>query len=259
MPDAKSTLSVAIIALNEEQNLRRCLASLPDGAEIILVDSGSTDRTVELAKSLGAKVITRPFVNYSEQKNFAISQCTRPWILSVDADEELDESLRQSIARAVAGSDQPAFRLRRQLVFMERRLRYGKAVDSPVRLFRRDAGAFAEAIHEEFRLHHGGAVRAVCPGTITHFSYKNIEDYFQRFNRYTTLIASQHYAKGRRRPNVFALALRPWFEFFGRYIFRLGFLDGFEGYVYALLSSHYAFVKHLKLYECFRTPRAKNE
>lgn len=246
---ARPDLSVVIIAFNEEANLERCLKSLPPGAEIILLDSESTDRTCAIAQAYGAKVYQRPFSNFAEQKNAAISFASSTWILALDADEELCEELRQAILAVVTlGSPRiSGYRLRRRLVFMGRRMKYGKTSDKPLRLFRRGHASYTGSIHEELKLSQGKTAKLM-EGTIWHYSYRDLSDYFQRFNRYTSAIAERHAREGQRVPSL-THVLRPWFEFFTRYFLRLGCLDAYPGYTYALISSLYAYIKYAKLVE----------
>lgn len=242
-------LSVVVITLNEERRLRACLQSLPKGADVVVLDSGSTDGTARIAAECGARFATRPFTNHGEQKNHALSLATRAWIFSLDADEVLDEPLRRSLEAVARRTDGPAaYRVRRRLVFLGRRMRFGKTTDRPVRLFKNGSGRFESDIHEHFVLADGSAMGQL-DGELAHYSYDDLSDYFARFNSYTTLIAKNHQRKGRRRPWLVALTLRPWSEFVGRYFLRLGFLDGYPGYAYALLSSLYTFVKYAKLRE----------
>ncbi len=242
-------LSVVIITLNEERRIAACLQSLPSEAEVVVLDSGSTDRTCQVAAALGAKVATRTFTNYAEQKNAAVALATRPWVLSLDADEVVDTVLAQDLARATAaaGEGPSAYRLRRQLVFLGRPMRFGKTVDHPLRLFRRGAGTFEAAIHERFVVTAGTTSRL--RGSLLHTSYENLTDYFQRFNTYTTKIAENHLRSGAGAPALPGHLLRPWFEFLSRYVLRLGFLDGYAGYTYALVSSLYAYIKYATLRE----------
>ncbi len=242
-------LSVAIITFNEESNLKRCLASLPPDVEIIVVDSLSTDKTIEVAESFGARVFSHEFSNFAAQKNLALSYASRRWILSIDADEALSPDLSRSIKHIIGedDSDCSGYRMRRRLHFLGREMRFGKTSDAPLRLFKRGLGEFEGVIHEGLAL-RGGKVGRIKEGALIHFSYANLEDYFKRFNRYTTLIAQNHYSRG-KASNFLAHMVRPWFEFIGRYFLRLGFLDGYPGYVYALNSSLYAFIKYSKLLE----------
>lgn len=243
-------LSVVIIAYNEESNIERCLKSLPAGADVVVLDSQSQDRTADIARALGARVSQRPFTNFAEQKNAALSLAQRGWILTIDADEELSPELRGEIPTLIQTSGALAYRLDRRLVFMGRRMHFGKTRDRPLRLFRKGSGQYEGAIHEEFILREG-TVRFLRGSVLWHYSYKDLSDYFQRFNRYTSAIAAEHAKKGQSVPMLSHL-LRPWLEFFSRYVLRLGFLDGYPGYTYALVSSLYAYIKYAKLRELRR-------
>jgi len=247
MSETSLELSVIIITLDEEKNLARCLASLPPNCEIIVVDSHSQDETRDIAVRHGAKVVTRAFQNYQEQKNFALSLATKSWVLSLDADEQLTLELKQSILEVVNSADaSPSkYRIKRQLVFMGKKLRYGRTTDYPLRLFWREGAVFEGKIHEQ--VYAPGKLKTL-DGIMYHYSYQNLDDYFERFNRYTSAVARTHHERG-KQPNFAALLLRPWWEFFSRYILRLGFLDGYPGYTYALCSSLYAFTKYAKLKE----------
>jgi glycosyltransferase involved in cell wall biosynthesis len=243
-------LSVVIITLNEESRLSSCLASLPEGCEIIVLDSASTDRTLEIARSNGAKTAVRPFDNYAAQKNAALAMATRRWVFAIDADETMDPELREAIIKIVTqkNSAVSGWTITRRLVFMGRRMRWGKTSDRPLRFFLREAGHYVNAVHEAVQLSTGKKAH-LKSGVLWHESYDDITDYFARFNNYTSRIAEQHSRAGRRGPGTILLALRPWAEFISRYFFRLGFLDGYPGYCYALFSSVYTFVKYAKLAE----------
>lgn len=238
-------ISFVLITLNEEDNIERTIRALPRGAEIIVLDSGSSDHTVALAKNLGAKVHFNEFRDYASQKNKALSYATRSWIVSIDADEEVDPVLLQALL-TLAKSDEPktsAFRVKRKLLFMGRILRFGGAEDAPLRVFPRGGAEFTGQIHEKIQFNRDMPVKML-PGCLIHRSYRDLSDYFERFNKYTSRVAEQ------KKDKSFTLhLLRPWFEFVRRYIFLGGFLDGYPGYTYALISSLYAFVKQAKYFE----------
>lgn len=242
-------LSVVLITLNEEHRIVSCIQSLPRGSEIVVLDSGSTDRTVELARSHGARVEKRVFTNYAEQKNAAMALATRPWVLLLDADEVLSSELRADVAQVTKAKASGAggYTVDRRLVFMGREMRFGKTSDSPVRLCPRGDGQFESAIHE--RLVVKGGIAGQLKGTLLHYSYDDLTDYFERFNSYTSKIAENHQRSGRKMPPLVAHVLRPWIEFMSRYFLRLGFLDGYPGYTYALLSALYTYAKYAKLKE----------
>ncbi|MCX6996508.1 MAG: glycosyltransferase family 2 protein [Kiritimatiellaeota bacterium] len=247
-PAPSLNLSIILITLNEERRLERCLASLPAGAELIVVDSLSTDRTRAIAASFGARFVTRPFTTHGDQKNAALDLATRDWVFAVDADEVLDPALRAQLeTRARRPPADLAFRVRRQLVFLGRTLRFGRTVDHPLRLFPRGSGRFTAELHDRVALTQGRAVR-LRSGRLLHHSYDDLDDYFARFNRYTALVARERHARGKTGA-VGLWTLRPWSEFLERYVLRLGFLDGYPGYCCALFNSWYVFVKYAKLQE----------
>jgi len=253
MSSSSLDLSVIIITYNEEMNLSRCLESLPRGSQIVVVDSSSEDKTCEIAKQFGAEILQRPFVNFQDQKNFALAQAKHAWVLSLDADEQLSDALRDEIAAITQAPDAACgYRLPRQLVFMGKALRYGKTKDYPLRLFRRQGAKFVGEIHEKVFFQ---GPQAQLSGWLYHYSYRDLSDYFARFNRYTSAVAANHFAAG-KSANFLALVIRPWVEFIERYFLRLGFLDGYPGYCYALCSSLYAFTKYAKLKELRETDRS---
>ena len=250
MHSSEIDLSVVIITFNEEANIERCLRSLPLGVETVVVDSYSSDKTCEIAARLGARVFKNPFQSYGRQKNHACSLATRRWIFSIDADEEIDVSLRDWLSSFCQNKVETAgdvFRFRRQLIFMGKTMRFGKCTDYPIRLFLRGNSRFVGDIHEKVATQTAD-VKKILAGTMYHHSYKNLTDYFARFNVYTTEIAKNHHASG-KKCFLPAHIIRPWFEFFYRYILLGGFLDGYPGYTYALLSSLYSYTKYSKLLE----------
>ncbi len=240
-------LSITIITLNEVDNLPRLLASMPAGVEIVVVDSGSTDNTLEIAKKHGSKTLVRAFDHYSNQKNAALDLATKDWILSLDADEVPTQACWEEIAAVVSANDRSkAWRIPRAQVFLGKKLRFGKSSDSPVRLFAKGSARFEGEIHEELVFKNTVSINKLT-SKLDHYSYKNLDDYFERFNRYTTSVAKNHFQKNHRPPGHFVQGLRFFGEFVWRYVFRGGFLDGYPGFVFSLLGSHYVFIKYAKL------------
>jgi len=243
-------LSVVIITLNEGDGLRRCLRSLPQGIQLIVVDSGSTDNTERVCKEFGAEFHQRVFDNYASQKNHALSFANRDWVLSLDGDEALDAKMTSQILDIVNETPKlEAFRLKRCLVFLGKQMKFGKSSDYPIRLFPKGSAKFVGEIHEKLVFEKSTSIKSLSTGCVHHYSYDSLEDYFTKFNEYTTKIAESHYQKNSSIPSVIALCCRPLGEFFYRYIFRLGILDGYPGYCYALISSFYSFIKYAKLKE----------
>jgi glycosyltransferase involved in cell wall biosynthesis len=256
-------LSVAIITYNEEANLGRTLESvLPlvcDGkGEIIVVDSGSTDRTVEIARSYGAKVFIETWKGYAAQKNSAIEKASGDWILSLDADEEVSRGAQSAISR-ILGPDADVYAKVAGLWFARRNYFLGRWVkhggfypDRKLRLFRRGAGRFLDrTVHETIRVEGCTAVpehdfNFEEPITLIHHSYPTISDYIGHMNRYSSLGAEM---AGNRGFGVINIAVRPALTFAYNYFFRLGFLDGREGLLLHLYHSVYVSWKYAKAWE----------
>lgn len=265
MSQQQPSIGFAIITLNEASHIRKCIQSVPAGIPIVVVDSGSVDATREIAAAMGAKVIQRAFQDYSDQKNHAASLLGTDWVFSLDADETLSPGLLRLFNGRGADSilgDCWAVRVERRLHFMGRTLRFGRSRDYPVRLYRPDQARFVGAIHEQVRPLRGtdgpdwprGKIKTITAGFLLHESYDDLEDYFQKFNRYTTAMAEQRSADPASL-NLTATVFRPWWEFFSRYFIKGGILDGFPGYTYALISSLYAFTKYAKAIESGRRGR----
>jgi glycosyltransferase involved in cell wall biosynthesis len=255
------TLSVVIITHNEEANIGRTLESVKplvaDGkGEIIVVDSGSTDRTVEIAKSCGAKVFVEEWKGYAAQKNSAIDKASGDWILSLDADEEVDPDLiaeLDDLSRA-PGELCLGFRIRRKNFFLGRWIKHGGFWPDPKpRLFRRGVGTFEERrVHEDVKLHEPvGQLN----GALIHHSYPTLSDYIEHMNRYSSLGAEMLIAKGKVRFSSLNIVVRPLLTFIYNYFFRLGFLDGREGLLLHLYHAVYVSWKYAKSWELSRTSR----
>jgi len=242
-------LSLFIITFNEEKNLGRCLEAAKDICdEIIVVDSGSSDGTKEIAEKYGAKFLTRKFDGFAAQKAYALSKCTGEWALSLDADEVLDEDLKSEIRNAVAGGGSDGYEILRVNYFLGRRMRHsGLKNDIILRLVRREKAKFIGGLVHE-KLEVSGGVSRINNGHLKHYSYSSIHDYFEKFNKYTTLGAKKKEESG-RNPNLFISFMRIPFDFFRRYILQLGILDGAQGFIWCAFSAFYPFVKYMKWWE----------
>lgn len=239
-------LSAVIITYNEGDRLEECLKSVSFCDEVIVVDSGSTDSTVELAKKYTEKVFHHEWEGYSKQKKYAVELAQNPWVLLVDADERVSPELSYEIQLLREEDGINGYYIKRELYFMGRKLRYGGAgSDWVLRLFKKDDYRISDSdVHEIIEV---GGKTAKLKGTIQHYSYRNLSDYFNRFNRYTSLGAVARYKKG-IKPS-FVQNFRVFYEFIARYFIRAGFLDGYPGFVYAMVSSFYAWMKYAKLKE----------
>lgn len=247
------TLTVAIITLNEEKNLGRTLDSVKTFAdEIVIVDSGSTDRTEEIAKSYGAKFYSQKWLGYGPQRNKSIDLSTSEWILNIDADEEISEDLARKIKEIKENKkiENAVYKINFMSVCFGKKIKYGGWSNTyRIRLFKKAAGKFNEnSVHEEF-------ITNLTVGKINkyiyHHSYSDLEDYFTKFNKYTTLGAVEYYKKN-KKARLISITLSPLYKFIRMYIFRLGFLDGLEGFLLAITSSLYTMVKYYKLREIYK-------
>lgn len=241
-------LSAVVIARNEEANIGECLKSLSFCDEVVVVDSGSQDRTVSLANGLGARVTQRNFDNFASQKNFALSCASFPWVLSIDADERVSGELRGEIQKAIGGLFAPpaAYRMPRHNLIFGRRFRFGgNGSDAPVRLFQKERARFSGLVHETLLV--DGPVGRF-KGALLHASTPSAGVYLRKLNGYTGLEAECLREKG-RSPRKSDFFLKPLFRFWQRFFLQLGFLDGREGFFFHLLSAYYEFVRYAKLWE----------
>jgi glycosyltransferase involved in cell wall biosynthesis len=261
-PPARQTLSVAIITQNEETNLARTLASVQFADEVIVIDSGSTDRTLEIAREFDAKVFFESWKGFASQKNSAIEKCSGTWILSLDADEELTLELQQEIRVLLRGKPPAdAYMIRRRNLFLNRWMRYGGYYPDPkLRLFRRHAANFApparfteRPVHETIAF---DGILDTLEHDLIHHAYPTIESYIDHMDRYSTLGAQIIVDKGKTSRswwsffyNIFIL---PFFTLIWNFIFRFGFLDGREGLLLHLYHSTYTSWKYAKAWQTTR-------
>lgn len=240
-------ISVAIIAYNEEDRIADALKScLPVADECLVVDSGSTDRTVEVAQKYGARVVQHPFRDYGSQKNLARQLSRHEWVLNLDADERISPELSLALLRLkqnpppehVAG-----FRIRRKTAYLGRWIRHGGWYpDRKLRLFRRDRASWSGRVHEHLDV--DGAIQTL-PGHILHYTYRDMADQISRLNRYSTMQAEDLAVRGKRLLLLRSI-LHPPITFLRCYLWRGGFRDGFPGLVIALMSAWNTATKFLK-------------
>ncbi|HSY10635.1 MAG TPA: glycosyltransferase family 2 protein [Verrucomicrobiae bacterium] len=247
------SLSVVIITLNEEANLPRTLASVAWADEIVVLDSGSTDRTREIAESFHAKVFVEPWKGFAGQKNSALAKATGDWILSLDADEELEPALAEEIRDTLAGNPTEAgFWIPRKNFFLGRWIRHGGFYPDPkLRLFRRGIGAFEDrVVHEDIRV-QGATGKLRHP--LLHHAYPSLDSYLEHMNRYSSLGAQMEAAKKASGFSFIDIVIRPRLTLFYNYILRAGFLDGREGLLLHLYHANYVSWKYAKAWERSRT------
>ena len=248
---SRQLLSVVIIAKNAAGQLGACLDSAAFADEIVVVDSASTDGTIELAEQRGARVISKEWLGFGKQKQFAVEAAQHNWVLCLDADERVSETLRASILAALAAPDSATYAMARCNRFMGRWLRHGEGYpDWSLRLFdRRHARWSEDTVHEKVLAE---ALATRLAGDLLHDSAENLHDYLQKQNRYTTLAAETLFHGGKRAIAA-QLVLSPIARFVKFYVLRLGFLDGLPGLVHILIGCGNSFRKYAKLIELLRT------
>jgi len=244
-------LSVVLITQNAAAQLPDCLASVAFADEVVVVDSGSTDGTAEVAARYGARVVAKEWLGYGRQKQFAVEQAAHEWVLCLDADERVSPELAASLVRALEAPVAPVYRMARCNRFLGRWLRHGEGYpDWSPRLFdRRHARWSDDAVHEK-------VLYAVSPGTLAgdllHESAENLGRYLDKQNRYSTLAAQELHQRG-RRAGLAELAFSPLVRFVKFYFLRLGCLDGLPGLVHITIGCMNSFTKYAKLIELNRT------
>ncbi|MDD2707716.1 MAG: glycosyltransferase family 2 protein [Verrucomicrobiae bacterium] len=245
-------LSIVIITKNEEHDLARCLESVRWADEIVVVDSGSTDRTMEIAAGFGARFFAENWKGYTAQKNSAVEKAKGDWLLSIDADEALDENAIREVRRVVELNDPQVmgYALRRKVFYQGRWITHGDWYpDYVIRLWRRGKGRFAgRRVHESVAV--DGKVQRLCCD-ILHYTYKDLDDQLQRMTKYARLWAEDQFEK-ERRPHVWDQWLRPAARFLRAIFIKFGWLDGWRGWLIAWLCSKEVFWKYRQLNEMWR-------
>ena len=239
-------ISVGIITYNEEFRLGRTLEAVKEFAdEIVIVDSFSTDNTIEIAREYGVRIFQREWIGYGDQKNYVIEKCQGDWILLIDADEVITKELKEEIKNITYKNEKTVYEIPFNSVCFGKRIRFGGwSGSSRIRLFKKNSGKYSlDKVHEKFiTTERIGKLKK----RIDHYTYEDYEDYLNKFNRYTGEGAQVAFEKG-KKAGLFNILLNPIFKFIRMYIFRLGVLDGVEGLVLAVSSAMYTSVKYVKL------------
>lgn len=250
-------LSVGIITFNEEKRLERTLESVKSFAnEVIIVDSGSTDKTHEIAQRFGANFFVESWKGYGLQKNSVIDKCKENWILLIDADEVISSELKDKIIEIVNHGKEDVYEVNFTSVCFGKKIKHGGWSGSyRIRLFKNGIGKYNDNVVHEAFITNGKIAKL--KEEIFHYSYEDLADYLSKFNRYTSEGAKEYFKRG-KKSNTFGIVINPFFKFIRMYIFRLGFLDGVEGLLLAILSANYTMVKYYKLLEMNRRDKNGN-
>lgn len=240
--------SVIVITKNESHNIEECLQSVSFSDDIIVVDAESTDDTVARAKKYTHRVFIQPWMGFAAAKHFAVSQTKHEWVLWLDADERVLPELAIELQSLVpSGPTHAAFTVARRAYFLGKWIKHSGWYPGRVaRLFNKQIARFNNvAVHEGLEIN--GTVGEL-QHDLLHFTDPNIYHYFQKFNRYTTL-ATEGLEKKGKNFKLTDVIIRPWWQFMRMYFFRLGFMDGVQGFLLAVFSSAYVFTKYAKLWE----------
>ena len=243
----QSSLSVAIISRNEETRIAQCLESVRSIAhEIIIVDSGSTDNTVAIAESMGATVYSEDWKGFVSQRNSVLEKCSCEWVLFLDCDEVLSDTLRANITSAIKDEECNGYKLKYISFFMGRWIKHAWGMDWHTRLIRRGKAVWTgHDVHET--LDCQGSVKKV-EGDAYHYTYINYEQHLAKGIHYATLGASSLCSRG-KTIQLYMLIVNPVWSFIKHYFVKLGFLDGFQGFVISVTSMHHNFYKYLIAWE----------
>jgi glycosyltransferase involved in cell wall biosynthesis len=230
-------LSVVIITKNEEKHIKNAIQSALFANEIVVLDSGSTDKTCDIAKKLGARVEYQEWLGFGRQKNEAVKLASNDWVFVLDADEQITEQLKDEIINTLNNPASDGFFIARLNNFFGKNIKTcGLYPDYTIRLFNKNKGAFDDApVHESVKIQ--GKVSKL-KNHMTHMAYESIEEFIAKQNRYSSL--------NPKKKNIFKALFSPWWAFFKLYFIKRGFLDGKHGFIIAVLYSQYTFWKYIK-------------
>jgi glycosyltransferase involved in cell wall biosynthesis len=242
-------LSVVIITFNEEKNIERCLLSVKEVAdEIVVLDSFSTDKTPQICEKHQVKFFQHAFDGHIQQKNRAITYAANPHVLSLDADEALDETLIASIKKAKANFEKEGYYLNRLTNYCGHWVKYcGWYPDAKLRLWDSRKGHWTGVNpHDKYELFNGDKQAGQLKGEILHYSYYSVEDHYKQVEYFTNIASKAYFENGKKAP-FYKLIVNPVAKFIDHYLLHLGFLDGKAGYLISRISAYAAYLKYKKL------------
>lgn len=248
MKNEKLPISVVLLTRNEELNIKDCLQSCDFAKEFIVVDDGSTDKTIELAREFGAKIFNRSLDgDWGAQKMYAIEQASQPWLLLMDADERVSVQLRQSIHQVFSEArEKKAYRFQRENHFISGKATHGiLRPDWVLRLLPKEGARVIGKVHESV---NSSFPIGQLKGRLIHFPYNSWDSYFRKFDKYTKIAAEKYLAEGRSCNFAKDILLRPLWAFFKVYIINRGFLDGKLGFIFSVNHYFYTMAKYVRYY-----------
>ena len=242
-------ISGVIITLNEERNIAACIESmLPVVDEILVVDSFSTDRTKEICLEMGVKFFEHEFNGHIEQKNYALDLAKYDYILSLDADERLSEEMAQSVLKVKSNSKHSSYAFNRLNNYCGVWLKRSWYPDRKIRLWDRRNGRWGGTNPHDKVVMNATDTKKL-KGEIIHYAYANLEEHYVQMQKFAIIAARSKFQKGKKANFFIHVILNPWYKFFRKYILRLGFLDGYYGFIFSALTAYLNFLKYLRLWE----------
>ena len=251
-------ISAVIITYNEERNIERCLTSLQGVAdEIVVVDSFSKDKTKEICSRYDVKFVEHAFEGHIQQKNWAITQATNSFVLSLDADEALDDVLKASILEVKNSGTKDGYYMNRLTNYCGHWVKHcGWYPDKKLRLWESAKGCWKGINpHDKYELYEGDMATGHLSGDILHYSYYSVEDHYKQVNYFTDIASKAYFEKGRKAP-IYKLVVNPIAKFIDHYILKLGFLDGISGYRISRISAYATYLKYMKLRKLWQSDNA---
>jgi len=244
-------ISIVIVTKNEESNIERCLESVKWADEVTVVDSGSTDKTLEFCQAYHCKIIETEWLGFGLTKQIGVNAATNDWVLSIDADEEVTSELKSKILELTQSTKFHAFNIKRVSYYLKKRIKYsGWQTDYPLRLFNKQYGNFNDAsVHESVVMNSNNTSTIQAP--LYHYPYQSISGHIGKINLYTQLGAEKLFNKGKKAPLIYAV-LSGIVKFIKMYLIKKGFLDGKEGFILAVLSGFSSTLKYFKLWSMWR-------
>ncbi len=244
-----SKLTVVIITKNEESNIDSCLKQLVFADEIILIDDNSTDKTLEIAKKYKVKVISNKLSSFSHQRNLALERASNSWVLFIDADETIDEKLREEILERISEETYDGYYIKRKDIFLGYEMKYGDLEDVRIlRLGRKNSGMWEGDVHEKWRIK---GKTSNLKNSLGHHSHQNLFHFIDKINYYSSIRANE-LKQGNIKSSFLTIALYPMFKFVILYFSKMGFRDGLPGFIHALFMSMYSFLVRGKLYLLYK-------
>jgi len=249
-------ISGVIITFNEERNIGDCIDSMKDVVdEIVVVDSFSTDSTQKIAKEKGASVLEHAFEGHIEQKNYAMSQANFDYILSLDADERLSTEMKDSIDTVKSNWTEDGYAFNRLNNYCGAWLKRSWYPDRKLRLWDRKKGKWGGTNpHDKVILSNGHKPKKL-KGDLLHYAYENLEEHFEQVKKFAIIAANAKHKQGKKVFFVIHLVFNPWYKFFRKYVLRLGFLDGYYGFIFSAITAYLNFLKYSRLWELNRNKK----